>query len=64
MIQTLNALSRVDTIANRPAIPDLDHIFFTASDTSQTYVAVNGVWVQLSGVGVQLDARRYALLVS
>ena len=45
MIQTLNALSRVDTTANRPATPDLDHILFTESDSEQhTFVAVSGAW--------------------
>jgi hypothetical protein len=52
MIQTLNALSRVDTAANKPALPDLDHIFFTESDGSEiTYIAVSGVWRALAGGG-------------
>lgn len=44
MIQTLNALSRVDTTANKPSTPALDHIFFTESDTHRTFVAVDGAW--------------------
>lgn len=45
VIQTLNALSRVDTTANKPTTPDLDHILFTESDSEQhTFVAVSGVW--------------------
>ena len=49
MIQTLNALSRVDTAANKPATPDLDHIFFTESDGARlTYIAVNGTWRELA----------------
>mgnify|MGYP001614191150 CR=1 FL=1 len=45
MIQTLNALSRVDTTANKPTTPDLDHILFTESDSEQhTFVAVSGAW--------------------
>jgi hypothetical protein len=51
MIQTLNALSRVDTAANKPTTPDLDHIFFTASDTDRTYVAVAGVWKEVGRLG-------------
>jgi len=47
MIQTLNALSRVYTAANKPTTPDLDHILFTASDTDRTYVAVNGAWKEV-----------------
>lgn len=46
-IQTVNALSRVDTLANRPATPALDHIFFTTSDTQQTFVGVNGAWQEV-----------------
>lgn len=57
---TLNALSTVETAANQTTTPDLDEIFFTASDENQTYVAVNAVWTSL---GLQRDARRYSLLV-
>jgi hypothetical protein len=48
-IQTINALSRTDTLANRPATPALDHIFFTTTDTKRTYVGVNGVWQPVGG---------------
>lgn len=52
VIQTINALSRVDLAANKPATPDLDHIFFTESDGSQiTYIAVNGAWRALTSGG-------------
>lgn len=40
----LNGLSQVDTLANRTSEPDLDHIFFTASNTGQTFVGISGVW--------------------
>ena len=43
-IQTVNALSRVDTLANRPTTPALDHVFFTTSDSKQTFVGVSGAW--------------------
>lgn len=49
MIQTLNALSRVDTAANKTATPDLDHIFFTESDTGLVFVAVAGEWRLING---------------
>ncbi len=52
VIQTVNALSRVDLAANKPAVPDLDHIFFTESDgLGITYIAVNGAWRPLFGGG-------------
>lgn len=44
LIYVVNALSKVDTLANRPDTPDIDHIFFTASDTGQTFVAIDGEW--------------------
>lgn len=44
MVQVLNALSRTDTLANRPATPDLNHSFFTTSDSKQTFIGVAGVW--------------------
>jgi len=56
----VNALSQVGTEAERPSAPLQDHIFYTASDTQQTYVAVGGAWASL---GEQRDGRRYALLV-
>ena len=49
MIQTLNALSRIDTISTRPATPTLDHILFTASDTGITYIGIAGAWAVLTG---------------
>ena len=60
VVQLVNALSKVDTAANRATTPDFDHILFTESDSNQTYVAINGVWTSL---GEQRDSRRYALLV-
>jgi hypothetical protein len=45
MVQTLNGLSKVDTEANRPTNPDLDHVFYTANNGEQrTYVGVDGAW--------------------
>lgn len=45
LIQTVNALSRTDTVALRPTTPPLDHIFYTETDGEQrTYVGVNGAW--------------------
>ncbi|HAM54126.1 MAG TPA: hypothetical protein DCQ64_01395 [Candidatus Rokubacteria bacterium] len=40
----VNALSLVDTLANRTSTPGINHIFFTASDTKQTFVGVGGAW--------------------
>lgn len=48
---TLNALCKVDTIANRTSTPALDEIFFVASDTYQLYVGSSGVWVAVGRVG-------------
>lgn len=44
LVHTVNALCKVDTLANRPATPELNETFFVASDTDRTYVAVNGAW--------------------
>ena len=44
LVQTVNALSQTDTLAVRQSVPDLDHIFFTESDSLVTSVAVAGVW--------------------
>jgi hypothetical protein len=58
-LYVINALSRVDTLANRSSTPELDEIFFTASDTGQTFIAVSGAWRELgrlsgtTGGGVQ-----------
>ncbi len=62
LVQTINALSQTDTLANRQSVPDLDHIFFTTSDTEQTFVAVDGAWKVIGGAGNQ-DSRRYTLLI-
>lgn len=47
IIHILNALSRVDTLANRTPTPTLDHIMFHASDTNESFVAINGEWVSI-----------------
>lgn len=44
LIYTVNALSLVDTLANRTATPGQNHLIFTASDSLQTFVGVAGVW--------------------
>lgn len=44
LIYVVNALCRVDALANRAATPDIDEILFVAQDTRQLYVAVNGLW--------------------
>ena len=44
LIFVVNTLSRVDTLANRSATPALDHIFFYASDTKQSFVGSAGAW--------------------
>lgn len=49
-IYVVNALSQVDTLANRDSTPALDHIFFTASDTDQTFVGVSGAWRQIGRI--------------
>jgi len=49
VVQTLNALSRVDTAANKLTTPLLDHVFFTESDTGITYIAVAGAWQVVTG---------------
>jgi hypothetical protein len=63
MVYVLDAQSIVDTLVNRSATPALDHIFFTASDTGEVFVAVNGAWVavntlRLGGSNGQLIATR------
>ena len=47
----INALSQVDTLANRDATPALDHTLFTASDTDQTFVGVSGAWKEIGRIG-------------
>lgn len=41
---TVNALCRVDTLANRTSTPTINEIFFVASDTLQLFVGVAGAW--------------------
>ena len=57
----LNAISKNDTAANRPATPELNEPFFTETDTNQTYIAVAGVWKSL---GDQRDSRAFAFFMS
>ena len=47
MMYTLNALCKVDTLANRSATPALDETFFVSSDTSQLWGGVSGAWVNV-----------------
>ena len=44
VVYILNALSQADTLANRTALPDIDHILFYASDSKQTFVGTAGAW--------------------
>lgn len=41
---TLNALSKVDTLANRTTTPGQNEIFFTTSNTKETFIGVAGAW--------------------
>lgn len=41
---TVNALSLVDTLANRTSTPGQNHIFFTTSNSKETFVGVAGAW--------------------
>ena len=47
MMYTLNALCKVDTLANRSSTPALDETFFVSSDTSQLWGGVSGAWVNV-----------------
>jgi hypothetical protein len=51
----VNALSQTGTAAQKPSTPDLNHIFYTESDTKKTFVGVDGAWVQ---VGRNLTVRK------
>lgn len=44
MLHTVNALSIVDTLANRTSTPGQNHILFTASNTKETFIGVSGAW--------------------
>lgn len=44
LVQTLNGLSKVDTLANRTSTPIQNEQYFVASDTYQQYVGIAGVW--------------------
>jgi len=61
MVFTINALSKNDTAANRPATPEQDEIFFTETDSGQTYVGVAGAWVSL---GDQRDVQAFTFFMS
>jgi len=50
MVYVLNALCKVDTLANRSATPTLNETFFVASDTDQTFVGVAGAWKEVGRV--------------
>ena len=51
VIHTVNALCKVDTIANRSSAPQINEIFFVASDTYQEYVGIAGDWSAVGRVG-------------
>ena len=50
VIHTVNALCKVDTIANRTSAPQINEILFVASDTYQEYVGSAGAWVAVGRV--------------
>ena len=50
-IYVVNAICKADTLANRPSTPDLDEIFFVASDTDQVFVGVSGAWKEVGRIG-------------
>ena len=63
MVYVLNALSTTGLLADLPAEPEINHILYTASDTEEVFVAVEGVWVpvsqlRLGGSNGQLIATR------
>ena len=49
-LYVLNALCKADTLANRPTLPDLNEIFYVASDTDQTFVGGAGAWREVGRV--------------
>ena len=51
LVYVVNALCKVDTLANRTATPVLSETFFVASDTYQEYVGIAGVWAAVGRVG-------------
>lgn len=51
IISVVNALSDVDTLANRRSTPDINEIFFTATDTDQLFIGVSGAWRHTNRVG-------------
>lgn len=44
LVQVVNSLCRVETLANRPATPQFNESFFVATDTYQEYVGIAGAW--------------------
>ena len=51
LVQFVNALSVIDTLANRSAAPQVDAISFVATDTYQQYIGIMGVWTAVGRVG-------------
>ena len=51
LIYTVNAVCKVDTLANRTSTPALNEIIFVASDTYQEYAGIAGVWAAVGRVG-------------
>src|SRR3990167_9358827 len=51
MVYVVNALSKVDTLANQTTTPDVDEIFFVGSDTYQQYVGSDGAGAAVGRVG-------------
>ena len=47
MVYVLNALSTTGLLADLPAEPEINHIFYTATDTGQVFVGVEGAWIEV-----------------
>lgn len=47
LIFVVNALCKVDTLANRRSTPEMNEGFFAASDTRQLFVGISGTWENL-----------------
>ena len=46
-LYVLNALCKIDTLANRPTLPDLNEIFFYETNSKALSIGSAGVWEQV-----------------
>lgn len=46
-VYVINAICKIETLANRPSTPDLDETFFYESDSKALSVGSAGAWVQV-----------------